>query len=484
LKKEDIVMRKLFAALPLAVLSLAVNANKIDVAETGAENQTLSVEGEVYVAPKSELSRRIEQFVGFIPEYRVTRVQVLAPTFDKIEVAREENSRFEKRPDLRERNEFRGHQIGLPAIVSDSAASVVAPKALHWMPDSTGGVVARFDVTSPGAKALRLGFAVGNVPDGAALRFVGSADPSNVFAASADGLADSEGQYWSPVVLGDTVQVEVQLASMNDREAFELSLMGASHLFADPTRTDSELQKAISKAGSQSCEVNIVCSSDTAAKATAAAVARMVYTTSGGSFLCTGTLLNDTVTTTSRPFFYTANHCISTSTVANTLQTFWNYQATTCGGTSPGTFTTRTGGAFLRATDFNSDITLLELKEAPPSGALFAGWNAGTLANNSGIVGIHHPAGDVKKISLGTMTNNGAPGFGGKTGAYYQVVWRSGVTEGGSSGSGIFTKSSSGSYQLRGGLLGGSSFCTAQSSPDIYSRMDLKFSILQPYLAP
>jgi hypothetical protein len=33
-------------------------------------------------------------------------------------------------------------------------------------------------------------------------------------------------------------------------------------------------------------------------------------------------------------------------------------------------------------------------------------------------------------------------------------------------------------------LLGGSSFCNAQSSPDIYSRMDLKFSVLKPYLAP
>jgi hypothetical protein len=210
----------------------------------------------------------------------------------------------------------------------------------------------------------------------------------------------------------------------------------------------------------------------------------MVYTKGGSSFLCTGTLLNDTDKSTQRPFFYSANHCISTSTVANTLQTFWNYQSTTCGGTSPGTFTTRTGGAFLRVTDFNSDITLLELKEAPPSGALYAGWNARTAATGASIIGIHHPAGDIKKISLGSITNNDAPAFGGRTGRYYQVTWSSGVTEGGSSGSGIFTKSSSGSYQLRGGLLGGSSFCTSPTSPDVYSRMDLKFSLLQPFLAP
>ncbi len=132
----------------------------------------------------------------------------------------------------------------------------------------------------------------------------------------------------------------------------------------------------------------------------------------------------------------------------------------------------------------NSDITLMEMKQSPPSGALFAGWNAGTIANNTSIIGIHHPAGDIKKISLGTMNNNNAAGIDGKTGKYYQVVWSSGVTEGGSSGSGVFTQSSSGNYQLRGGLLGGGSFCNAQSSPDIYSRMDLKYNLLQPYLAP
>jgi lysyl endopeptidase len=477
-------MRKFIAVLPVVLLSLSVHANKIDAERTSEDTQIMSVEGEVYAPPKSVAVNRIEQFVGFVPDYRVTRVQLLAPSYANIEIARDENSRFEKRPDMRQENEIRAHRIGLPVAATESFAAMVAPKALQWTPDAAGGVIARFDVTSPGAKAIRLGFLVGNVPDGATLRFVGNGEPGRVFATAADGLADSGGEYWSPIVLGDTAQVEVQLASSADQESFELKLTGASHLFADPSRPDAELQRAISKAGSQSCEVNIVCSADSAARATAAAVARMVYTTSSGSFLCTGTLLNDTVSTSSRPFFYTANHCISTSTVANTLQTFWNYQATTCGGTTSGASTTRTGGAFLRVTDFNSDITLLELKEAPPAGALFAGWNAGTLGNNTSIVGIHHPAGDIKKISLGTMTNNAAPGFGGKTGTYYQVVWSSGVTEGGSSGSGIFSKSSSGSYQLRGGLLGGSSFCNAQSSPDIYSRMDLKFSVLKPYLAP
>jgi lysyl endopeptidase len=409
-----------------------------------------------------------------------------------VKQARIDNERVAKRgiaagsgPESLVPRDERAQQIGLPAYMSETASRGLAPNALTWLPDGLGGAVARFDVTSAEAKAIRLGFNVGNVPRGATLRFVGNAENNRVFAVSGADIAGTEdGEYWSPIVLGDTISVEIQLRSLRDRNQLELEVFGASHLFANPAQNDNDLLKA-TKAGSASCEVNIACSSDSAAKAVAAAVMRLVFTKGGSSFLCTGTLLNDTDTATTRPYIYSANHCISTSTVANTLQTFWNYQSSTCGGTSSGPSTTLAGGAFLRVTDFNSDITLMEMKQPPPSGALFAGWNAGTVANNTGIVGIHHPAGDIKKISLGTMTNNNVQSFGGRTSPYYQVVWNSGVTEGGSSGSAIFTKSStSGKYQLRGGLLGGSSFCDAQSAPDVYSRMDLKFNLLQPFLAP
>lgn len=487
-------MRKLIISIPLVILSMSLSA--IAAAERASpastretpENAVTSVDSEVYFAPLDKSALPPERFVGFTPAHLVARVQMIAPTASDVQQARIENTRNEKRGIAAGGESIpqeRAQQIGLPAFMSESASRGLAPGALTWLPDGLGGAVARFDVTSAEAKAIRLGFNVGHVPRGATLRFVGNAENSRVFAVSgADIAATEDGEYWSPIVMGDTISVEIQLRSLRDRGTLELDVFGASHLFANPAQNDNDLFKAVAKAGSQSCEVNIACSSDSAAKAVAAAVMRLVFTKSGSSFLCTGTLLNDTDTTTTRPYIYSANHCISTSTVANTLQTFWNYQSSTCGGTTSGPSTTLAGGAFLRVTDFNSDITLMEMKQPPPSGALFAGWNAGKVANNTGIIGIHHPAGDIKKISLGTMTNNAAPGFDGKTGTYYQVVWNSGVTEGGSSGSAIFTKSTSGSYQLRGGLLGGSSFCTSQSAPDIYSRMDLKFNLLQPFLAP
>ena len=71
------------------------------------------------------------------------------------------------------------------------------------------------------------------------------------------------------------------------------------------------------------------------------AVAQMVINSNGETFLCTGTLLNDTDTTTQIPWFFSANHCFDNEdppyrttaqmqTVASTLSTLWFFEAVTC----------------------------------------------------------------------------------------------------------------------------------------------------------
>jgi hypothetical protein len=62
------------------------------------------------------------------------------------------------------------------------------------------------------------------------------------------------------------------------------------------------------------------------------------------------------------------------------------------------------------------------------------------VSAGTGMVGIHHPAGDVKKISFGVI--DGIATYGGDvtgSGGYLRVHWTAGVTEGGSSGSGLIT---------------------------------------------
>ena len=155
------------------------------------------------------------------------------------------------------------------------------------------------------------------------------------------------------------------------------------------------------------------------------------------------------------PYFYSASHCIDNQTVASTLNTFWKYEATACGSGVVAANVQLAGGATYLYSDPDTGTTstngtdglLLRLNNTPPAGAEFAGWDSAPLASSSNIIGIHHPAGDVKKVSSGQQMSVDA----------YQnaVAWLSGTTEGGSSGSGLFTADATG-YHLRGGLYGGS----------------------------
>ena len=210
---------------------------------------------------------------------------------------------------------------------------------------------------------------------------------------------------------------------------------------------------------------------------------------SGATFLCTGTLLNPTGGSFI-PYFYSATHCISNQSVANTLTTHWFYDRTGCGtgGTSP-SYVQLAGGATLLYTNAYFDALLLRLNSTPPTGAIFAGWDASTVSNGAALTAVHHPAGDLKKVSLGTMSGFSSPAS--NMADMLVSDWNSiatGVTEGGSSGSGIFTAvgQPATSYLLRGGLFGGPSSCTASAADlhDYYSRLDQVYPALAQYLNP
>ena len=220
------------------------------------------------------------------------------------------------------------------------------------------------------------------------------------------------------------------------------------------------------------------------------AVAKMVYSSAGKSFICSGTLLNSS---SGANYFYTAAHCIATQAEALSLSTYWFFDAATCNSTAVPAYQLVNGGANLLVADTTMDVTLLLLRESPPTGAIPAGWNANVVPTSSTIFGIHHPSGDLKKFSQGSMlgyvqgtpvSEGGLEVVSGGKANYIQVRWARGTTEGGSSGSGVFTYNSAGYYELRGGLSGGSAQCTNPTGTDEFARLDLVFTKLAPYLIP
>jgi hypothetical protein len=91
--------------------------------------------------------------------------------------------------------------------------------------------------------------------------------------------------------------------------------------------------------------------------------------------------------------------------------------------------------------------------------------------------------GDLKKVSEGSIKGYSSQQPGLNPASFIEVQWGSGTTEGGSSGSGVYTWSGL-EYLLRGGEYGGYATCTNLTGSDYFSRLDAVYPVLQPYLAP
>jgi lysyl endopeptidase len=226
----------------------------------------------------------------------------------------------------------------------------------------------------------------------------------------------------------------------------------------------------------EACHIDVACriANDAQLQNTSRAVVQMTFVSGSDSAVCTGTIINAIGSAAGRPWLLTANHCLETQAVASTLQARFFYRRAACGfNLSPAAAVTVTSGATLIATDAAMDGTLLLLRDALPTEVFRAGWESGTLAfDNSAMTGIHHPAGDVQKFSRGTGQRFDAGTAVAKGGSMINIRWQDGVTQGGSSGSGLFTPNSQGQYLLRGMLSGGGATCSTPTELDEYGRFD------------
>lgn len=241
---------------------------------------------------------------------------------------------------------------------------------------------------------------------------------------------------------------------------------------------------------SGTCQVDVACSEGSGWETIRDAVVRVRVTTPLGTGRCTGTLMNNTALDC-RPYVLTAMHCgrNSTEDMFHQYQFFFNHQRAQC-GTGEGALdqvltgcAKRAGSNDLDATGLaqGSDFMLLEILQPVPVGfnAYFAGWDATNTIVSAGRC-IHHPDGDVKKISTFT-TQIYSTGWGTTLlDTHWRVVWAPtsnghGVTEPGSSGAPLVNNS----RRVIGSLTGGKSCCTLSGCgsstgpyvPDFFGKM-------------
>lgn len=221
----------------------------------------------------------------------------------------------------------------------------------------------------------------------------------------------------------------------------------------------NDLAKALNSSGN--CQIDVNCPLGIGWENQRNSVAMLI---NGGGF-CTGSLVNNT-SGTIIPYLLSAYHC-GTSPGAWVFRFRWESpeNQVDCGTSTPsvdGPKTMNINGATLCAANSDSDFTLSLLNQAPnPSwGVYYNGWDRTDIPATQLTV-IHHPSGDIKKISRDNSTAISSSFNGGVPNSHWQAPsWDFGVTEGGSSGAPLFNQD----HRVIGQLHGGNSDCSASAN--------------------
>ncbi|MBL8515979.1 MAG: trypsin-like peptidase domain-containing protein [Betaproteobacteria bacterium] len=471
-------MKVSLRSLPrLCVWAAGLAAVTVAISPLAAHAQ-LKMSGEPVKATKSQAALSLRQ--PNLSELEAAVVRMGPANASEINAIQERNATLQQK----------SMQVGIVRKLKDEF--LVSP-TLRWVAHNDGGGISRLVVSSQDAKALRVGLDVTGLPDGAELRFANAAGEVTYAATAAD-IREARREsttYWTPLTVGAEQIIEVYVPPGQSAAGVRINVDSASHLFASPN-DGFKTAKALGDSGT--CNVDVRCEPQTTAFVNAKnAVAWMQFQATCGtggalaSCICTGTLLNDGDTSTQIPYFYSANHCIGTQTEASTLNTIWSYERSACGGGSASTSNIVAGGADLLYKETNRDALLLKLRGSPPSGAFFAGWDANTITEGTTFTAIHHPRGDAKKVSKGRFVGF-TPLSEFANQQFTTAAWTSGTTEGGSSGSAIFTFADN-EYFVRGSLYGGFAACSNAgnvdntNNRDWYSRFDQVFPNIRKYLA-
>jgi lysyl endopeptidase len=333
-----------------------------------------------------------------------------------------------------------------------------------WHTLQNGDRVWRLAVESPGAYSINLEFHDFVIPEGAVVFIYNE-------------MGEHLGGYEAGSAIGQTVLGVTQIAgeriTIEYYEPASVSGQGSLRVGQITHAYRDVLGQMRGLGDSGSCNRNVICPQGDNWRDQIRSVAMI---TVGGSGMCTGQLINN-CNNNGTPYFLTANHCLGGN--LNSWVFRFNWESPVCNANQNGPTNQTVSGAALRANSTTTDVALLQLNTTPPAAynVFYSGWDrSSTPAQN--VTAIHHPSGDIKKISHEqqpvtaiALVQNGPLN-------YWRVAgWDDGTTEGGSSGSGLWNQNG----LLVGQLYGGQASCSFNFN-DYYGRFDLSYPLLQQWL--
>lgn len=242
-------------------------------------------------------------------------------------------------------------------------------------------------------------------------------------------------------IVGNEIYIEYSEPNIVDFNA-ELSIAKVIHIFDETVSFSGPF------GSSQYCNINVACPEGDGWQKEINSVALILAHDNANelSAMCSGALVNNTKQD-GKSLFLTANHCVD-GDVANdkrldysTWLFIFNHQTVGCnsdGSDIQRDITTHSVyGSTLLSKDGvgspTSDYLLLNLNASSyflaSYGVCYAGWNKG--GSQGPFTGIHHPAGDVKKISVANTLYQEIPNK-------IELIFDKGTVQRGSSGSPIF----------------------------------------------
>ncbi len=311
-----------------------------------------------------------------------------------------------------------------------------------------GNILHQFGIECKNAVSINLQFDQFNLPEGAVLYIV------DLLNRKFDGAYthfnnNKSKMLGTEVLMTDKIIIEVVIPE-DKKDLATLNLGMIVHGF----KSLKSIAKSLNSSGI--CEIDVNCPLGLGWEEQRNSVALVI---TGGSS-CTGSLINNTSGVVI-PYLLTANHC-GTSPGAWVFRFRWESPEgqVDCGTSAPSVNSSTNlsiNGATLCATNSASDFTLTLLNQPPdPSwDVYYNGWDKTDIPATQLTV-IHHPNGDIKKISRDNSTAVSTSFNGGAPNSHWEAPsWDYGATEGGSSGSPLFNQD----HRTIGQLHGGNSAC-------------------------
>jgi len=314
---------------------------------------------------------------------------------------------------------------------------------------------------SQGAARVRIHLSGVSLKNNATLAVFGADDEAYAFGEE---LLGPDGDIWTPSVAGDTIVLQWP-------ETAAFSANAIAHIAVAPNST--------------SCYRSASCESFPDKVALSSSIGQLTFVSGGSVYACTGGLITDGNPTATRTFV-TANHCISSSSEAASVDVAWDGVSSSCGAGDSASRTKRTHGATILVTSAASDVTLLRLN-ATPSDRWYMGWSTQDLPSGTVLRRISHPAaedgGVYTQLYSSTAISTGSTVCTGKPRpSYLYSLPLSGGISGGSSGAPAIIDGGYIVGQLFGACGPDPNDACASTTKAVDGSFAASYDVLKPYI--